>query len=102
VQPLRASIEEIAASAAQPPVPPVRDWPTSPQVVGVLSGLAVAICALALACGISIGRRCRPDSNRAIQLDRSRAIAPPAAPSAAPEIFSTTSSSKPGASDVSL
>ena len=105
MQPLRQSIDEIAASAAQPQPPTVREWPTSPQVVAVLSGLGVAICALALACGVWIGRRCpcEAGSNRAVQLDRSRAITPPAPSSAGPEMSSITSAaSKAGASGVSL
>lgn len=94
VPPLRQSIEDIAAAAAQPP--PAWDWPTSPQVDGALGGIAVAICVLALACGICIGRRCQNDTNRAMQLDHSRAITPPAPP-AEPET-SSTSASKAGES----
>jgi len=99
VPPLRQSIEDIAAAAAQPP--PAWDWPTSPQVDGVLGGVAVIICGLALACGVCIGRRCQNDSNRALQLDRSRAITPPAPPAGGPETSSTSSESKAGASGAS-
>ena len=68
VPPLRASIEEIAALAARPPPAHGSDWPTSPRVVGMLSGLVVSICVLSLACGVAIGRRCRSPCNRTLNL----------------------------------
>lgn len=97
VPPLRQSIEDIAAAAAESP----SAWKlvTSPQVDGVLGGAAVAICVLALACGVYIGRRCQTDGNRAMQLDRSRAITPPA-PHTGAETSSTSSASKADASGI--